>query len=252
MEEEFFVGYQKNMPPGTSRFVKRKVASIIILILGLAALLVIGQRQFSSAHFEFGEVYAFTGIAQTTPYPHLILTQTTHPDAEVLRHYYLVSPGKFGGQKLFTEDVGVQFEGTMIRRDDQRMIEVIPDSISTVVVDEVQADPGTVSLGMMKLRGEIVDSKCYLGVMKPGNLKPHKSCAIRCISGGVPPVLVVRDKEGHAVYVLLTDENGAPVNTFVLDLVAEPVEVSGEVFQRENLIFMQAPLENFKRVTQVN
>ena len=42
------------------------------------------------------------------------------------------------------------------------------------------------------LRGEIVDSKCYLGVMNPGEGTVHRDCAARCLSGGLPPMLVVR------------------------------------------------------------
>jgi len=43
------------------------------------------------------------------------------------------------------------------------------------------------SLGTQTLVGEIVDSKCFLGVMNPGQLTTHRACAIRCISGGVRP-----------------------------------------------------------------
>ena len=35
---------------------------------------------------------------------------------------------------------------------------------------------------------------CFLGVMKPGRSKPHRACAVRCISGGIPPFKV----PGHA------------------------------------------------------
>jgi hypothetical protein len=55
-----------------------------------------------------------------------------------------------------------------------------------------------VSLGTQTLIGEIVDSKCYLGVMNPGALIPHRACAIRCISGGIPPVLLVRQSDRSA------------------------------------------------------
>ena len=60
-----------------------------------------------------------------------------------------------------------------------------------------------VDLGEHTLRGEIVDIKCYLGVMKPAHGKPHRSCAARCISGGIPPVLMVKDRDGDTNYLLL-------------------------------------------------
>ena len=59
-------------------------------------------------------------------------------------------------------------------------------------------------------------------------LTPHRACAIRCISGGVPPVRVARAAEdGPAIYLLLVSAEGKPVNQQVLNLVAEPVEDYG-------------------------
>ena len=43
-------------------------------------------------------------------------------------------------------------------------------------------------LDTFTLIGEIVDSKRYLGVMNPGNGKVHRDCAVRCLSGGIPPI----------------------------------------------------------------
>ena len=74
------------------------------------------------------------------------------------------------------------------------MIETKPEWIQASAKDErrAQSDAPYESLGKQTFVGEIVDSKCFLGVMNPGRLTPHRACAIRCISGGVPPVLLVR------------------------------------------------------------
>src|SRR6266511_5317835 len=96
------------------------------------------------------------------------------------------------------------------------------------------------SLGEHTLVGEIVDSKCYLGVMNPGALTPHRACAIRCISGGIPPVLLVRRSNGPALYFLLVSREGQPVNKEVLNLGAEPVEITGEVEREGNLLILRA------------
>jgi hypothetical protein len=93
-----------------------------------------------------------------------------------------------------------------------------------------------------------VDSKCYLGVMKPGHLKPHRACAARCISGGVPPVLLVRDLEGSASYLLLADADGRAVNSRVQDLVAEPVRIRGEVRRFDDLLVLFADPDTYERV----
>ncbi|MDE0594963.1 MAG: hypothetical protein OSB65_06930 [Roseibacillus sp.] len=51
-------------------------------------------------------------------------------------------------------------------------------------------------LGETTLKGEIMNAKCYLGGMNPGNLKAHRACAIHCIQGGIPLVLLLRDRAG--------------------------------------------------------
>jgi len=105
-----------------------------------------------------------------------------------------------------------------------------------------------VSLGQQTLIGEIVDSKCYFGVMNPGQLATHRACAIRCISGGIPPVLLVRRSNGAAFYFLLVSRDGKPVNKAVLDLVAESVEITGEVERQGELLVLRANPSTYRRV----
>src|SRR5437016_9462632 len=121
------------------------------------------------------------------------------------------------------------------------MIETKPEWIQPAEKPSAtSAPPQSTSLGNLTLVGEIVDSKCFLGVMNPGQLAPHRACAIRCISGGVPPVLLVRQKDGPPIYLLLVSAGGKPVNQQVLNVVAEPLEITGEVEQRGELLIMRA------------
>jgi hypothetical protein len=80
----------------------------------------------------------------------------------------------------------------------------------------------------LMLTGEIVDSKCYYGVMNPGEGKVHRDCATRCLSGGVPPSFVVHGGPKDGTVYLLTDATGArlPISAF-LDRVGEPVMIRG-------------------------
>ena len=127
------------------------------------------------------------------------------------------------------------------------MIEVLPGSIQMTNL----AAAGllqTVALGKQTFEGEIVDSKCFLGVMNPGQLTPHRACAIRCISGGVPPVLLVRQKDGPAVYLLLVSADGKPVNKQVLNMVAEPLEITGDVERQGELLILRADPATYRRL----
>ena len=130
------------------------------------------------------------------------------------------------------------------------MVEVQPETIEDLGVSEVALS--AMELGEATLRGEIVDSKCYLGVMKPGNLKTHRACAVRCISGGIPPVLVVRSEEGGATsvrYVLLVGPDGEPINEAILDRVAEPVQARGALERHDDLWVLRVDPAEITRVS---
>jgi hypothetical protein len=84
--------------------------------------------------------------------------------------------------------------------------------------------------------------------MNPGQLTPHRGCAIRCISGGIPPVFLVRQNDGTALYFLLVSAEGKPVNQQVLELVAEPVQITGEVVRQGELLILRADPTGYRRV----
>lgn len=69
--------------------------------------------------------------------------------------------------------------------------------------------------------------------MKPAQGKAHRDCAVRCISGGAPPAFVVRaagaDGRERRRSCSSPRPDGAPLGPRILDLVAEPVEIAGEV-----------------------
>ena len=133
------------------------------------------------------------------------------------------------------------------------MIEVVNDSIKSAQgfeeLTRVSGMTNTVGLGRQTLVGEIVDSKCYLGVMNPGQLTPHRACAIRCISGGIPPILLVRQTNGSALHFLLVSSDGRPVNKEVLAMVAEPVQITGEVVRQGEFLILRADPATYRRIS---
>jgi len=238
MSDDFYIGYQKVMPPHLAGFLRTRIAVLALVVVVLAGVMAAVQHPFAGSNFEFGVVKTFTGIVHESPYPALTLDHPVGSDKPFSR-FHLVAPGKHGAQKLVAGFDGklINVKGSLIYRDNQTMIEIQPDSLEEL--STAAFEPGRIeNLGMFTLQGEIVDSKCYLGVMKPGNLKPHKSCAIRCISGGITPVLCVRDEEGHAVYVVLAGADGRQINADVIPFVAEPVEITGRVERRDDMLIM--------------
>ena len=91
----------------------------------------------------------------------------------------------------------------------------------------------------MVLSGEIVDSKCWLGVMKPATGTVHRGCATRCLSGGIPPLLMTTDSTGATMHLLLTGADGGPAHQWLKELVGRRVTVSGEVIRDGDLLLQR-------------
>jgi hypothetical protein len=256
MNDEFYIGWEAKAAPGISKVVRRVVVVLLLIALLVPVGLAISQRMIGTSVFEWGNVKNFSGILQATPYPHLLVPRPGNVDSQpAFSTYYLVAPWKFGLKPeaiaLFNGK-SVTLKGTLIYRGNQTMIEVVNDSIqATNTTAPTLTSQETITLGRQTLVGEIVDSKCFLGVMNPGQLTPHRACAIRCISGGVPPVLLVRQKDGPAIYLLLVSADGKPVNQLVLDMVAEPVQITGEVEKQGDLLVLRADPATYQRVGKV-
>jgi len=198
------------------------------------------QRTFAPSIFEYGKVSTFEGTIETNPYPILIVAGPGSAELKALR-YLLVAEGKHGGDSQVAAFTGknVQLRGTKIYRDNQTMIEIMTGSIS-VIGDSKQPWPASKELGDFELTGEIVDSKCYLGVMNPGNSKVHRDCAARCLSGGIPPVFATNDFNGRPAILILTNHSRAPLpKEAFLGRVAQPVRISGKVIQTGDTLFLE-------------
>lgn len=241
---DFYVGYQPRAPERLGRFVRRRVA-LLVALLTAAALLVVSQHELRpAARFEYGSPVELVGTLLAHPHPRLIVPRPGRTGAlPPVSSYALVAPWKHGADELVAgfDGQNVRLHATLAYRDGLVVAEVVPGSLRRAE-GEGPEPPSETALGERTLVGEIVDSKCFFGVMNPGELKTHRACAVRCISGGIPPVLCVRDAGGRASYFWLQSAAGTPVNREVLDLVAEPVEIRGEVVRAgENLVLRADP-----------
>jgi hypothetical protein len=252
MNDEFYIGWEAKAAPGIGKKLRKTVVVLLAFALLVPLVLAMGQRMIGASVFEWGIHKTFSGILQATPYPHLLVPRPGNVTGqERFSTYYLVAPWKFGLDRNAIapfDGKSVMLQGTLVYRGNQTMIEVQPGTIQVTNSASMPALPQTIQLGNQTLTGEIVDSKCFLGVMNPGQLTPHRACAIRCISGGVPPVLLVRQKDGPAVYLLLVSAEGKPVNKQVLDLVAEQVEITGDVERQGDLLILRADPATYRKL----
>ena len=254
MNDDFYIGWEKKAAPATAKTVHKAIIVLLVIALAVPVVLAISQQMIGSSVFEWGTLKSVSGVLQTKPYPHLLVPRPGNIEGQAkFSTYYLVAPWKFG---LNSETIApldgksVSVKGTLIYRENQTIIETKPEWISPSTNNQqlAQSDVSYRNIGKQTFVGEIVDSKCFFGVMNPGQLAPHRACAIRCISGGAPPVLLVRQKDGPAIYLLLVSTDGKAVNKQVLDMVAEPVEITGEVERQGDMLVLRSDPATYRRV----
>jgi hypothetical protein len=249
-DDDFYVGYLPQAPRGLAAFVRRVVGPAAIAAVALAVVVAMAQSQLDVVTFEFGHPRRYTGTITTDPIPALRLRLPGgHPVGSGATRIALVGQGKRGAFEDVAHhgDHQVELEGALVYRNAEVMLELVPGSVRHLdTVPEVE--PGRPeSLGTVTLRGEIVDAKCYLGVMNPGSSVVHRACAIRCLSGGIPPILALADTLGRTMVWLATPQ-GAPVSENLLAHVAEPISLTGELVAYENHLVMVPDLSTLTRV----
>jgi hypothetical protein len=231
--DEFYIGYEPKMPEGLVRRIRPVAFGVVALALIIPSTLVFSQERFAPGVFEFGRVRSVTGEIIEFPYPALRSTD----DTGTTTIYWLVGPGKHGAAEAVRGRDGqrVRLSGTLIQRDRDAMIEVVPDSL-IVTSRRAGAIEPLQSRGVVTIVGEIVDSKCYLGVMKPGEGPTHRDCAVRCLLGQIPPMFVPHNRPDVGRMPLLGDAAHPFADA---DLYAgRRVSIRGEVLERGKQRFL--------------
>jgi len=248
-DEEFFVGYAPPMPPRLARFVKRAVLTLGCSIFAWAFVVAAGHVPLEGGTFEFGHAKRVSGTIVEKPYPVL---QPDEVDRTVAPWLLLVAPGKHCADALVRGLNGqhVTFTGTRIQRGPHSMIEVEPASLVAQTSEPSAAEVSVAPLSgvQVDMTGEIVDSKCFLGVMVPGSGKTHKECASLCLRGGIPPALGVHDRSGHSSLLLLTGASGEPIGARALQLAGEAVSMTGSVYRRGGWLILRTDPSSWRPV----
>lgn len=211
---EFYIGYLKAMPPRLARHARTVVAAMAVLVVSVSATVAALQHPFDSGEFEFGLKRTFEGVLYEDPIPMLRIVRTSDA-ANASANLLLVGWGKTGLPAFARGHGGkkVRFAGSLICRRNMTMIEM-NDAESFEILGEpepAERRSRVESLGNATLTGELVDTKCFFGVMRPATGKVHRACAVRCLYGGAPPGLLVRDAHGGAFVALLAGPSGRPL-----------------------------------------
>jgi hypothetical protein len=263
---EFYIGWMPKAPVSFARTVKRSLFILFPLALVAGSLIASFQKKFSVANFEYGKITEVKGVYFNTPVP--VLKVLNGKDIWGNASYTtipLVGYGKHGAETAILEmqaEKNVLFnrkeltlKGTLLYNDGKTLLQVSKEENPVVSIGK---DPGVLlppqqkDLGLQKVKGEIIDPKCYFGVMKPGEGKVHRDCAIRCILGGIPPVLKVMNGKGEKNYYLIVGPNGEKMNNAVQDFVGEPVEIEARAVQQDDWVILYVKDEYIKRIVAID
>jgi hypothetical protein len=249
--DEFYIGWMPQASNAQAKYVFKVVVILAGLVISLALVLAILQRKFSTASFEFGQLTEVRGIYSDFPVPSIKVK--ARPDLlgqSAVLTIPLVGYGKFGAEgtlKRLEEQVHTRLDGkelvlkgTLLYSDGKTLLQVDENDHPLLSIDSTHPGSPTVvhQLGNVHLSGEILDPKCYFGVMKPGSGKPHRDCAIRCIEGGMSPVFYVRNEKGEANYYLLLDKEGKKMNEQLKNFIADPVTIDARAVQYDDWVVL--------------
>ena len=241
MADDFYIGYNLRMAPDLARRIRVAAATLLATAVLLPLVLLAAQSRFAPAVFEFGRTRVVEGRLAEFPYPAL------DADGPIQASYWLVAPGKHGAAALVRGLDGrrVRVRGTLIERDGEKMLQIVPDEIEALSPPPETGPSVPVAIGPRRVVGELVDGKCHLGVMKPGEGPLHRDCAVRCLLGAVPPMI---SEHGTGLRLALVREDGRPFISNFAALTGRPLRVRGTLMSQGPRRFLAAGLDDIELV----
>lgn len=251
-KDDFFIGWAET-PNVDRRFFFGAGLGLLAGTAAIAGGVAAQQRPVGPGTWEMGEVKDWRGIATAEPYGML---RTLDLDGTP-RTALLGCQGKCGVSAKIGALAGkpVVVKGSLIQRGQHAMIAVI-DGLDWIREDTGEDTGGDISdlafptpepLFEATFNGEILDSKCWFGAMRPSEGKVHKACASLCIRGGIPPAFYVKDRQDQKALMVMTS-GGFGHNKDLLPYVADPVAITGQVQRFGDLFLLDAPVSAISRL----
>lgn len=248
-QDDFFIGWAETPKPDRRFFLGAGLALLAGTGAGAATLAAL-QTPPGRGIWNQGDVRDWRGVVTAEPYAML---RTRDLDGTP-RTALLSCLGKCGVAARIGALAGqpAVVKGSLIQRGEHAMIAVV-DGMDWIAADETgEADPALAfpapeALGETELAGEILDSKCWFGAMRPSEGKVHKACAALCIRGGIPPAFFARDGAGRGALMIMTDGGLAHGET-LLPFIADPVRITAELRRAGDLLYVDAPVSALQRL----
>ncbi|MEP0070416.1 hypothetical protein [Pyruvatibacter sp.] len=245
-KDDFFIGYQK-APAIDRRWFLLAAPALVAGAAGMGSVLSGAQSHPGHGSWDLDNITRIAGTLVRDPYAALIIPTAEGGQQRVL----LVSEGKSSPLGNIDQCLGDQVEiaGNLLLRDGNRMLSIPPILCQTPTGSAAQLAPTpNVSIGAVTLTGMIIDTKCFFGAMRPGMGKVHKGCATLCIKGGIPAGVYAKDDEGRETIAVLTTLDSSVMPDSILPLVADRVQMSGQMTVRDGLSYLAVDPTKIERV----
>jgi hypothetical protein len=246
--KEPFVGYA-NTPGIDRRFLFGFSAVTIALTSGMGWMLAKRQNGAGRGSWDMATQVTLSGFVSAAPYAHIRLLENGQ-----VRTVLLGCETKCGARERLDEIAfstgSAQVRGSILERDGYRMMATASSADWLTPHAGVIAPPAPVEedLGEAQLTGEILDTKCWFGAMRPNEGLSHKACATLCIASGVPPYFGVRDSQGRERALMITDPDGRELIQPILEFVAEPIEAVGRIVRIDDLYQFRLDVGSVRRL----
>lgn len=196
-QDPFYVGYLP-APEPHRRSVRLAIILVAVWFVFCAFILVLSARTPGTATWNTSNEMSWTGLLLEEPYPTLITDDDT---------LLVVSMGKSGAHDQLAGAFGkhITLRGYELQRQGRRMIELVSDSIEPASGTHTPATLNLLDEQPSEFVGEIIDGKCYLGAMKPGDGFAHRACAVLCLRGGLPPMFAESGQSQGRLPLLIID-----------------------------------------------
>lgn len=220
-----------------------------IVLAAFFALLLAGvvlpwaQPSPDAGRFEFDIRQSFEGIFRARPIPALWVLRGQDPGRfSNYSVYPLVGPGRQGLSPAAArfDGVGVTLSGKLLYNGTFTAIEADEATIQRIArVVEFPAPVPAEELGETILRGEILDLKTYAGYQEPNLGSWLIAPASNAIQSAVPPLLVIRNRQGDERAAILLNARGESLGWEALGRVGAAVEVRGKLQSNGGLLFLE-------------
>ena len=234
MKDDFYVGWSGEAPNSYASAGRKFLVLGLIVMLTAGVLFVTNQNAYIDSNYEYGILQERSGYLVQNPVWGLRIREDGVIKTIPIVGFGKMGPGPTLSKMMETHDLQegtmVTLRGMLTHYQGKYLMELTEGENSLVSAgQQTMLERDIVMKGTQTLRGEIVDPKCFFGVMNPAFKAVHRSCAIRCISGGMPPLLAIRENGVFVDYYFLHGANMESIAAEIMPYIGIPVEVSGSV-----------------------